>query len=127
MFPSKVAGHMLVSLEVNTFNFQEPNKQDFEIALDLPILKMGLLTVDIDDRRELRILDWTDNYFVVFAIALLHNTDFLENFKDWGFCFVLNLQGCFGDFNLSEGQGIKVNFFIFEHYFISLASLIVSV
>ena len=125
MFPSKVAGHMLVSLEVN--NFQEPNKQDFEIALDLPILKMGLLTVDIDDRRDLRILDWTDNYFVVFAIALLHNTDFLENFKDWGFCFVLNLQGCFGDFNLSEGQGIKVNFFIFEHYFISPASLIVSV
>ena len=50
MFPSKVAGHMLVSLEVN--NFQEPNKQDFEIALDLPILKMGLLTVDIDDRQD---------------------------------------------------------------------------
>jgi hypothetical protein len=118
---------MLVSLEVNTFNFQEPNKQDFEIALDLPILKMGLLTVDIDDRRELRILDWTDNYFAVFAIALLHNTDFLENFKDWGFCFVLNLQGCFGDFNLSEGQGIKVNFFIFEDYFISPVCLIVSV
>ena len=69
----------------------------------------------------------TDNYFAVFAIALLHNTDFLENFKDWGFCFVLNLQGCFGDFNLSEGQDIKVNFFIFEHYFISPASLIVSV
>ena len=56
---------MLVSLEVN--NFQEPNKQDFEIALDLLILKMGLLTVDIDDRRDLRILDWADNYFAVFA------------------------------------------------------------
>jgi hypothetical protein len=41
---------MLVSLEVN--NFQEPNKQDFEIALDLLILKMGLLTVDIDDRQD---------------------------------------------------------------------------
>jgi hypothetical protein len=125
MFPSKVAGHMLVSIEVN--NFQEPNKQDFEIALDLPILKMGLLTADIDDRQDLRILDWTDNYFVVFAIALLHNTDFLENFKDWGFFFVLNLQGCFGDFNLNEGQGTKVNFFIFEDYFISPVSLIVSV
>ena len=41
-----VTCHRLVSFNLNTFNCQEFNRQDFELALDISILKKELFIVD---------------------------------------------------------------------------------
>ena len=112
VFPSKVAdhnkdpvaGHKLVSFELNAFNCQDFNKQDFELALEISILKKELFIVDthLVDRVDFEIclLDLNNNFVEVFNFMMtgrvFYIPDLVDNFKAEDIYFMdnSNFLGC---------------------------------